>query len=656
MVLFFLSLFFSSLVLGGMQFMGINLSTYPLVEIEYSSDEGPAVAITENGEQLPFTHSQLPTGQKAPVDLLFLLDTSPGIEGSIVDLLNQIQLFSRQLAFGGVNLRLGLVTFGAEVENVYSFGENVEAFESWLRATPVRTSVSGSPSAALDALVRGVSLGFRPGAKKVFVLVSNSPFRQALGQAYSDTLSVAQVSLTLIDLGVQLFCVGGSQANELANKAGGMYFDSQRLPFSSILSTLSGFFTSSYTAQFRVPNPGPSKMHQVTLFGQRECTFEFQSPERVQVTARSIQATGMGVVPDPFRGSTQGWVLAREAAILDAQRLLLECSLGVKILANKTMEDSIFTDRRAQSALNGWISGAYVDSESYDPAQGVYRVLLHVDFLGEAGLIQLLKNTEQYQESMDFSMVNNFALSALSKGWVRAEGYGAMPVVDSPGKALVKARNAAILSAQVRLLEILQGGMISSSVEDLSLAPGASSLIYSKIEGLLKNATILEEGLLAQPVGMLDGLYRVQMAVPLDPRFGVQGILLNEVGDLPEFQLAPEYVVGGNPGTSEYDGLVLNAMDMGFSQELLPRILDEEGKVMYSIKAIGPRAESVMVFSPTFFGACQLIGAINPLEVKVLRAEGRDLYVSMEDAAKILEALKQYNFFQDGKVAVALGG
>jgi len=657
MFLFLALVFAVSALFGSMQWLGTDLSNYPLVQLHYLSDSGPISTLWENGAQLPFVHAEVPSGQKQPVDLLFLLDTSLAMKPRISTLLDGIGEFCSQLSAGGVNLRLGLVTFAESVRNVFSFTPDPEAFAAWLRSTQLSGDAL-APSAALDALVRGLAMDFRPGSRKVFVLVSDSSVRQGVPGNEEGLLSLPQVAVALVDSGVQLFCVGDPRISGLCVQASGMFQDVVAQPFDSVLQNLSKYFTSQYVVQFRVPDPTPARLHRMTLQGSEELQGEFRAPNRVQVSARTLQATGMGIVPARYLGTAQGWVLAREAAIIDAQRLLLETAMGVKLTAMSTLENSILLDRRIQSAVNGWISGAFIDAEKFDPNTGIYRATLHVDLLGQGGLIQFLADLEQYQPSMGFEMVNNFALSALSQGWVRATGFGAVPSGERPGTAIVKARNAAILDAQRRLLEILQGNMISSTVESLSLEAGAVSRMQTQMEGLLQSAFILDEGLLSEAVAQVNGLYFVQMGVSLNPESGVLGVLLNEVGDAPEFEITPRYQASPRV-TSQgpfYGGLVLNALGKGFSGGYTPRIVDVEGNVLYSISSIGRNALWVMEYSPSITGAAEVLETSNPLVIDVVRVQGNDFEVSMEDAAEILRALEGYNFFRDGKVAAAIGG
>ncbi|HPE70233.1 MAG TPA: hypothetical protein PLF96_13000 [Thermotogota bacterium] len=64
----------------------------------------------------------------------------------------------------------------------------------------------------------------------------------------------------------------------------------------------------------------------------------------------------------------------------------------------------------------------------------------------------------------------------------------------------------------------------------------------------------------------------------------------------------------------------------------------------------------VMEYSPSITGAAEVLETSNPLVIDVVRVQGNDFVVSMEDAAEILRALEGYNFFRDGKVAAAIGG
>jgi len=95
-----------------------------------------------------------------------------------------------------------------------------------------------------------------------------------------------------------------------------------------------------------------------------------------------IEAGGMGVVPKNASTRAQGRALARRAAIMDAQRNLLEATKGVNITANSAMGDFMAQDSVVTS-VNGVIRGARVvveeDRTAEEGGKGSYIVVMQMN-------------------------------------------------------------------------------------------------------------------------------------------------------------------------------------------------------------------------------------------------------------------------------------
>ena len=98
---------------------------------------------------------------------------------------------------------------------------------------------------------------------------------------------------------------------------------------------------------------------------------------------QTIQAVGMGVPPRNAVGA-QARILARRAAIADAQRNLLEAVKEVQVDAETTVEQMMLTSDIVKTKVSAVIKGAViVDEKALD---GGYEVTMKMPLFGDNGL------------------------------------------------------------------------------------------------------------------------------------------------------------------------------------------------------------------------------------------------------------------------------
>lgn len=92
-----------------------------------------------------------------------------------------------------------------------------------------------------------------------------------------------------------------------------------------------------------------------------------------------IQADGFGSVPTGMPLS-RGKLMARRAAIVDAQRNLLESIKGISVDSETTMENYIVTSDVVKTKVNGLVTGVRPVSEEFK--DGVYHVVVEAPLYG----------------------------------------------------------------------------------------------------------------------------------------------------------------------------------------------------------------------------------------------------------------------------------
>ena len=163
--------------------------------------------------------------------------------------------------------------------------------------------------------------------------------------------------------------------------------------------------------------------------------------------------------------------------------------------------------------------------------------------------------------------------------------------------------------------------------------------IRTRVEGLVRGYKITNKRYFS------DSGVEVEIEVPL--------ALLSDVIDPDTTQM----LAAGKPdGDKSNTGLVIDARGLKVTPSLMPRVLDEGGKAVYSIDFLSTDARkqsAVAAYVQSIDDAqkSQKAGE-KPLVLKAARATGADLQLAPEDAKKL--AALNTSFLADGKVVIVL--
>jgi hypothetical protein len=123
-----------------------------------AASEGPGVPATR--------------GNVGAVDIVFLIDTTTSMQQEIDGVLANCGRMVAGLAEQRIDASLSLVTFGEGVQKVLGPTTSPELFQDWLR--PLRADGGGDETPFI-ALEGAGGLRFRPGARRVYVLITDEP-------------------------------------------------------------------------------------------------------------------------------------------------------------------------------------------------------------------------------------------------------------------------------------------------------------------------------------------------------------------------------------------------------------------------------------------------------------------------------------------------
>ncbi len=163
------------------------------------------IFLFEDGSRVPkFTIADDTTGGIQNLDLVFVLDVTGSMGGTIEAVKNNIIEFADSLRLKRVDYRMAMVTFLDAVENVYPFTTDVSQFKQWVSEQSAHAGGDG-PENSLDALVRAGDLPMRPDAKRVFIWITDINYHEA---DWATTRTKQEVIPILVSKGITVHAVG----------------------------------------------------------------------------------------------------------------------------------------------------------------------------------------------------------------------------------------------------------------------------------------------------------------------------------------------------------------------------------------------------------------------------------------------------------------
>jgi uncharacterized protein involved in tellurium resistance len=120
-----------------------------------------------------------------------------------------------------------------------------------------------------------------------------------------------------------------------------------------------------------------------------------------------VEADGYGIPPVNAYNPVQGRILAKRAAIVDAQRNLLETIAGVHVNAETTIQNAMVSSDIVKTGVAGIIRGAVIVSDK-QMADGTYKITLRVPLYGVQGLQKILPEIDPGMETINLPLSKKF--------------------------------------------------------------------------------------------------------------------------------------------------------------------------------------------------------------------------------------------------------
>lgn len=245
---------------------------------------------------------------------------------------------------------------------------------------------------------------------------------------------------------------------------------------------------------------------------------------------------------------------------------------------------------------------------------------------------------------------------------IRATGAGAPDMkASSPAQARLGAERAALLDAFRNLLSQVKGVQVDGTrkMDDVMQA----NEVRARVEGVIKGYKVTNKRYFSDNGVEIDVEVPVTLLTDiLDP----DATQLYAVPAAPEKQpaeKAPEKVpekggavaaAAATPDEGAGTGLVIDARGLKLMPALMPRVLDETGKPLYSVDSLSPEARKttgVAAYVQSLEDAKKSLKAGDkPLVIKAAKASGVDVLLPQEAAKKLVSLNPP--FLAQGKVVI----
>ena len=237
-------------------------------------------------------------------------------------------------------------------------------------------------------------------------------------------------------------------------------------------------------------------------------------------------------------------------------------------------------------------------------------------------------------------------------GYVEAAGIGVAP---DQSAAKINARPVALRAAKESasgyLLEMVKNVQVDSArkIKDFMLE---SDAINAQINGIVQRAVIADQ------LYMPDGTVEVKIRVPI---YGeISNIILP--ADFARMNLKNEASsASAAPPTVMYSGIVVDARGIGIRPAMIPKIVDESGKEIYSLASVDIQyavRQGVSGYARDLEAAQKNERvAVNPLTVKAVKSAGAaktDMVISNADSGQIKNAVQSELLLKQCRVLIVV--
>ena len=309
------------------------------------------------------------THNRTSVDFVFVLDKTGSMKDKVDEVHAAIDKFIDRMVERGIDYRLGLVSFGDAVEFISPMTDSVQVFKKWLDGLVIEGGGDDKEN-ALEGLRTACDMGYRTGAARVALLISDAPCHQQ-GEAGDGTTELTSGSCArlLMAMDVRTFCITDRTVQDydtIATATGGELYDIHQ-PFDNILDKMSSRFNNMYAVRYRSAKPYLPDSLNVQIV---------RSIDSRLLASKSIPVLEIGqklVLDNIVFEYNSADILKQSFPVLDriVQMLRARPSLHIRVLGHSdstgTPEYNFRLSQRRALAVQTYITESGIDQHRVEP-------------------------------------------------------------------------------------------------------------------------------------------------------------------------------------------------------------------------------------------------------------------------------------------------
>lgn len=206
------------------------------------------------------------------VDLAVVFDDTGSMQPQIDAMKSKVQSLTDQIKDAGIDVRYALVTFKDNVSVKTNWTNDPKVFQNSVNALK---AIGGEdePEDSLDAIERIISMGFRPDAQRIILVITDAHAHyKGDGTTYS-MYTKDEVMSDLRKNGIIFIPVSPTfktpteavDLRDIANEIQSMWIDMNSANFSGILENFKQIITGTYVIEYVSPDVTPSTTRTVAV-------------------------------------------------------------------------------------------------------------------------------------------------------------------------------------------------------------------------------------------------------------------------------------------------------------------------------------------------------------------------------------------------------
>ena len=278
--------------------LGLDFAAFPKIKVNLVIGKSYAViknlkkenfSVMENSTNVAiddFYFTGNASGQK--LDLAVVFDDTKSMSEEISAMKSKVNGLTDQINGSGVDCNYALVTFKDCYSVKTNWTNDPAVFESSVNSLQ-ENGGDDEPEVSLDAIAAVLTMGFRPDAQKVILVITDAHAHYKNDSSAFSNYTKEDIEKSLKDSGAILIPVSPTfnksstylDLSEVANDISCMWIDIDFADFSTILEQFQDILTGTYVIEYTSPSQMPSENRTVLAFvnapgcvvGSASCTY-----------------------------------------------------------------------------------------------------------------------------------------------------------------------------------------------------------------------------------------------------------------------------------------------------------------------------------------------------------------------------------------------